>query len=388
MTYLDNAATGFPKPLEVYSALSKAAYELGGNPSRSGHIMSSQSGAAVYECREAVAELFSAKPENVVFTLNATHALNTAIKGIAKEKSHFIISNMEHNAVLRPIVKLCDEKGCSYDVVDVLNRKSFEILSDIRQKVRSNTCAVVMNHASNLCSSRIPVSHIGGICESLKIPFILDASQSAGHADISLSRDKINFLCAPAHKGLYGIMGTGFLISDGKYSLSTLTEGGSGFNSTDPHMPSALPEHLEAGTLPVPAIAALMAGCKFISSIGINEIARHDEMLFSDLYYKLSEIKGIKIYRPDLHGACFLFNINNVRSDTVGEFLSDSGICVRSGFHCAPLAHTSLKTGEYGAVRVSFGIFNTKEDNDALYFAIKDMMRDNAFLKGNAYEKE
>ena len=375
MIYLDNAATSFPKPTEVYTAAEHALRELGGNPSRSGHIMSEKSGNEVYECREALSRMFSAKPENIVFTLNATHALNLAIKGTSVEGAHYIISNMEHNAVLRPLTRLCEEKGCSYDIIDVLDKKSADLLRDIKKKIRANTRALIMNHCSNLCSNRIYPRRIGELCEKEGIIFILDASQSAGHIAIDIDKEKINILCAPAHKGMLGIMGGGFLISDGKYTLDTLLEGGSGFNSTDIHMPALLPERLEAGTLPTPAIASLRAGCEFIEKTGISQIRSHENMLFCDMVNKLSEIKQVKIYRPGSIGSCLLFNVKGLRSDMVGEYLAEREICVRSGFHCAPLAHKSLCTGEYGAVRVSYGFFNSVKDNEALYFAIKDLIR-------------
>lgn len=372
MIYLDNAATSYPKPESVYRAVANAVRKLGGNPSRSGHKLSAASGDAVFECREKIAKMFGADEDKVVFCENATHALNTAIKGIAKSGDHFIISNTEHNAVLRPIIKLCEESNCEYDTIDIIDKKYYEITSNIASKIRKNTRAVVMNHVSNLCPVKIPVREICFLCQKYDMAFILDASQSAGHFDIDIKRDKINFLCAPAHKGMYGIMGLGFLISDGKYELSTLTEGGSGYNSASPHMPINLPEHLEAGTLPVPAIAALSAGCDFVSEFGIENISSMEKRFYLGLCDRLSTFDGIKIYRKEDAGACLLFNLDRAKSDSVGQYLSDKGICVRSGFHCSPLGHKSLETGEYGAVRVSFGAFNTFSDLDALYLAMKE----------------
>lgn len=372
MIYLDCAATSYPKPESVYRAVSKGVRVLGGNPSRSGHKLSAVSGDSVFECREKLARMFGSDEDKVVFCENATHALNTAIKGIARYGDHFIISNTEHNAVLRPIIKLCEENGCEYDIIDIIGKKYFEITSDILSKVRKNTRAVVMNHTSNLCPVKIPVREICILCQKYNIAFILDASQSAGHTDINIKRDKINIMCAPAHKGMYGIMGLGFLISDGKYDIGTLTEGGSGYNSASPHMPKNLPEHLEAGTLPVPAIAALSAGCDFISELGVENISSLEKKLYLGLCDRLDRFNNIKIYRKEDTGACLLFNLEGAKSDTVGEYLSDKGICVRSGFHCSPLGHKSLGTGEYGAVRVSFGAFNTFSDLDALYLAMKE----------------
>lgn len=373
MIYLDNAATSYPKPASVYRAVSRNATFLGGNPSRSGHFLCARSEDAVYRCREALASMFGGDAEKTAFTLNATHALNLAIKGISRKGAHFIVSNMEHNAVMRPIFKLCNEEECSYTVIDVLNKSEFDILREIRASIRENTAAIIMNHASNLCSNTLSAKAIGNLSGELNIPFILDASQSAGHTSINIKGDKINFLCAPGHKGMYGLMGAGFLISDGKYTLDTLMEGGSGYNSSSPTMPENLPERLEAGTLPVYAISALEAGCEFIAKMGIEEIKRREYALYTKFSDRLYDLKNITVYHGNSFGSCLLFNIKDIPSDIVGEYLSSMRICVRSGFHCAPLAHSSLRTGDYGAVRLSFGIFNTEKDADELYYALKKL---------------
>ncbi len=375
MIYLDNAATGYPKPECVYKAADNAFRIYGGNPSRSGHRLSAISSDAVYECREKVAGLFGASPENVVFTQNATYALNIAIKGITSYGDHFIISDMEHNAVFRPVVSLCESKGCSYDVVHVIGASSDAILRDIKTKIKPQTRAVIMNHSSNLCSFRIPVERIGKLCKENGILFVLDASQSAGHTDINMPRSSVNLLCAPAHKGLLGMMGLGILLSDGSTNIATLIEGGSGHDSANVHMPNDLPERLEAGTLAVPVISALNTGISFLSEFGINEIAEHEKQLFCIARDRLYDNKRVKIYLPDYEGNCFLFNVNGIPSEQIGEYLSKEGIFVRCGLHCAPLAHRALNTGEFGAVRVSFGIFNTRSDVKTMTDAINRLTK-------------
>ncbi len=380
MIYLDNAATSFPKPARVYRSLMGAAQYLGGNPSRSGHILSARSSDAVYECREAVARLFGAEPENVVFTLNATYALNMAIKGVAKYGDHFLISDMEHNAVLRPIVELCESRGCSYTVIPTHEKSKEEIIASLYESMLPNTRAVVMAHVSNLCAGAIPIREIGEFCRRRGLVFILDVSQSAGHVPVSLS-DGMNFLCAPAHKGLFGIMGLGFLISDGRHELSTLIEGGSGYFSADPRMPKDLPEHLEAGTLPVLAISALRSGLSFISEVGLCEIERRESALSSMLIERLSDEKGVSVYSKK-SGSCVLFNIDGLPCEKVGELLSRENICVRCGFHCAPLAHRTLCTGEFGAIRASFSYFNTSSDVDRLVSAVRDICKQRRKLTG------
>lgn len=373
MIYLDNAATSFPKPQRVYRSLMRDAQYLGGNPSRSGHILSARSSDAVYECREAVADLFGARAENVVFTMNATYALNMAIKGVARQGDHFLISDMEHNAVLRPVIELCESKSCSYTVIPTHEKTKEEILSSIYESIRPSTRAIVMAHVSNLCAGAIPVREIGDFCKRRKIVFILDASQSAGHIPVSIS-DGISFLCAPAHKGLFGIMGLGFLVSDGEHELSTLIEGGSGYFSADPHMPKGLPEHLEAGTLPVLAISALCEGLSFLSEVGLSEIAKREHLLSSRLIEQLSYERAVRLYSKK-SGSCVLFNIDGIPCGRVGEMLSDESICVRCGFHCAPLAHKTLDTGDFGAVRASLSFFNTSSDIDRLVYTVHNICK-------------
>ncbi len=383
MIYFDNAATSYPKFQSIYRGIADKARSLGGNPSRSGHFLSSRSSDEVFRCRTALSDFFAGKPENTVFTLNATYALNMAVKGIAKPKDHFIISDFEHNAVLRPIHKLSEEKGCTYSIAKILGKNDIEVINEIENLINSNTKAIVINHASNICSFKIPVRKIGALCEKHGIFFILDASQSAGHEPINIQKDKINILCAPAHKGLYGTMGLGFLITDGKTEISTLTEGGSGYNSGNLFMPEELPEHLEAGTLPVPAISALLSGLEEIKKIGIPKINAHEKDLFSLLRSYLQDIPKIRIYLPEHEGACFLFNIDGITSNSVDEILQQNGICVRSGFHCCPLGHSSLETGEFGAVRVSFGIHNTREE----VRRFSDCIRDTVTYKNNLKER-
>lgn len=371
MIYFDNAATTYPKPPSVYRTACEMTRHLGGNASRSGHFLSQVSSDEVYRCRCALGKMFGAEPENVVFTLNATYALNMAIKGIAEPHDRFIISDIEHNAVLRPMVKLKESIGCDFDVARTVGRSEDEIIDEIAALINQHTKAVVMTHASNLCSFRMPIRRIGKLCKEKGILFVLDASQSAGHTEINMKCDNINILCAPAHKGLYGIMGLGFLISDGDSRINTLCEGGSGYNSADTSMPADMPEHLEAGTLPIPAIAALRSGIYEIERIGFDRIEHHEKNLFLSLKSKLERIDRVRIYLPDCPGPCLLFNIDGLGSTTVDSLLAEKEICIRSGLHCSPLGHSSLETGQYGAVRASFGIYNNEREVSAFADAVK-----------------
>lgn len=364
MIYLDNAATSFPKPPSVYSAVNKAMRRAAGNPSRGSHKLSRFASEAVYECREEAAKLFSCEPENVVLTFNATHSLNLAIKGLARKNSHILLSDMEHNSVLRPVAALAGTHGCTYDVYGSHNGNSEQILEDIVSRIRPSTSMIIANHASNVCGIRLPVERIGALCKRLGITLVVDASQSAGHVNIDASRLNADAICMPGHKGLYGPQGTGLLILGKDRAIETIIEGGSGANSLEIEMPRMLPERLEAGTYSAPLASGLAAGMRWVKRIGIDNIARHESELATLLTDHLENISGVNVYDSALcrSGAPVLFNIQGVTPAEVGEMLDVRGICVRCGLHCSPLAHKALGTGEDGAVRVSFGYFNNESE--------------------------
>ena len=201
---------------------------------------------------------------------------------------------------------------------------------------------------------------------------MLDASQSAGHTEINMKKDNIRLLCAPAHKGLFGCMGLGFLISDGSCKLKTLIEGGSGYMSAEPYMPEDLPERLEAGTLPVPAIAALREGLKAVRKRDLYMIEEHERRLYEMMTDRLSSLPFVKQYMTEYRGPCLLFNVIGASSAAIDEELSRRNVCIRSGFHCAALAHKALGTGDFGAVRCSFGMYTTEKDIDLFVQALKE----------------
>lgn len=373
MIYLDNAATTFPKPPQVLREVQKCLSSYCGNPGRGSHRLSNAAGEKIYEVREQVADFFgSGNSENVVFTLNDTYALNLALKGFLHPGDHVIISNFEHNSVYRPIRAMADCDLIHFSVFDAL---APDTVGQIEKLIRKNTRAVIVNHASNVCSLTLPAEKIGQLCRKHGILFILDAAQSAGHEEINMDKMGIDVLCAPAHKGLMGIQGCGLLVlREGLPLPETVIEGGSGVNSLEWQMPDRLPERLEAGTLPTPAIAALGEGIKFVRSIGTDEIRKHEEHLFVLTLDKLSSISGVRIYAPKYQGSTLLFTVDGIPSDTVSSHLDDRGICTRSGFHCCPSGHKALGTPNDGAVRVSFGIFNRESETDALYRAVRELV--------------
>ena len=359
MIYLDNAATTFPKPRCVAEAVSRAISRYGGNPGRGSHAMSVRSAEMIYDAREALADFFGApSPDGVMFALNTTHALNTAIKACVKRGDHVLISSMEHNSVLRPVSALARRGVVTYDVFDAF---SDDPVAAIEAKLRRETSLVVCAHSSNVCGRTLPIREIGAFLHARGVRFIVDGAQSAGKREISVREDKIDALCVPGHKGLYGTMGCGALIAGEGFPTNggTLVEGGAGINSLDEEMPAFLPERYEAGTLPVTAVAGLLAGVGFVCSVGIDRIAEHEERLCRECAVRLREMPRVTLYSES---GVILFNVDGVPSPRVCEALDREGICVRGGFHCSPLAHRALGTGEDGAVRASFGYFNTRSD--------------------------
>ncbi len=363
LIYFDNAATTFPKPSSVTAAVTDAVTHYCANPGRSSHRLALRAAEQVYLCRERLARSFSCEPENAVFSLSATHAINTALKSVLKKGDHVLISDIEHNAVFRPIAALAERGFISYDIY---NCTAPSIIEELSAKIKPSTSLICACHHSNICNLVLPISKIGAFCKNKNIFFLVDASQSAGIIPINMRSQSIDILCAPAHKGLYGIPGCGFALFSEKAAkegvLSTFVEGGNGVSSSSPFMPEFLPERLEAGTLPLPAIASLCAGLELVNKLGCENIRQKEKALCSLMRRGLSGIQGIKIHSK-ADGSIMLFSAKNIPSEKFAALLDSGGICVRAGLHCAPLAHKKLRTPENdGAVRVSFGISNTEEE--------------------------
>ncbi len=376
--YLDNAATTFPKPPSVLREANVCLSSYCGNPGRSTHPLAMTSAQKLYECREKLAAFFNTDtPEKVFFTLNTTYALNLFIKGFLKKGDHVLISDLEHNSVFRPIWKMAKEGLIEYDIFPsyCLDPKCnpTRICAGIATRLRPNTKLVLCTHASNICSYHFPLKEMGAFCHKHGVLFAVDAAQSAGHVPIHMKEMCIDALCAPGHKGLYGTQGCGFLMLSKDLSLDTLVEGGNGLHSLEPFMSDEIPERFESGTLCVPAIASLLKGIEQLDRIGMDTIAEHEKSLFNRLCDSLQNMGGFTVYAPEHQGGVFLFNMNGVPSETVASALGERGICVRGGFHCSPLGHMTLGTGENGAVRASFGIFNTVWDVDYLVNSLSEL---------------
>lgn len=369
MIYLDNAATTFPKPRAVQMAVS-ASLQKGANPGRSGHKLSMAAASEVYRCRAAVADFFHCDcPECVAFTLNCTYAINMVLKGLLKKGDHVVCTNLEHNAVMRPLHALT-QQGITYTAVPVCEGDNDATVDNFRKALQSNTALVICTQASNVTGVRVPVERIAALCKEYAIPIAVDCAQSAGVLPITMDETGIDFLCAPGHKGLYGPMGTGILLTQKGDKLRTILEGGTGTSSSDYLHPVEMPERFEPGTQNLSGIAGLRAGIGFLQAKKPGRIFLHEMQLIQNLYDRLAKMESIQLYtqRPTLthHVPVLSFNVKNVDSETVGQMLSDRGIAVRAGLHCAPAAHTSIGTLESGTVRVSPSAFTTKEDINRL----------------------
>ena len=376
LIYLDNAATGYPKPQRVVDRVREFMQNDGGNAGRGSHELAMRAAQTVFECRSRLAELFDAdSPERVCFALNTTQALNTCIKGILKKGDHVLISDIEHNAVYRPVYKLYSSGIIEYDLFPSLvldpERSAERICKGIEARVKRNTKMLICTGASNICSATMPLFEIGRLCRRLGIIFAVDGAQCAGHLPISLKKMNIDILCLPGHKGLFGPQGCGVMMLGRELQMNTLIEGGNGVDSLDGSMSYDIPERYEAGTLPLAAIAGLSAGLEVLRTIGIDRICEHERKLFCRACEQLGEIKGIRLYASQHEGAVLLFNIDGKGSEESARRLGDQGICVRGGYHCCALGHKTLGS-DTGGVRVSFGPFNSSDDVDALCRAVKD----------------
>lgn len=368
----DNAATTYPKPKEVRLAVNNAVEMLGGNAGRGGHQLAARTSAAVFSSRETIAEFFGAEAENVVFTLNCTAALNMAVKGIMHDGGHLIISGMEHNSVARPAAALAIEKKIMLSVADVYSNDEMTVDS-FRNHIRPDTKAIICTYASNVTGQLMPIKKIADLCKEKGICFIVDGAQVCGIIDVKLS-DGINILCTAGHKGLYGVTGTGLLITDGKYKIHPIIEGGTGSSSTGFKQPDFLPDSLESGTMNVLGAISLKSGIDFINRIGVECIRRHEERMCDIFINGLKNDKRIKIYRRNEceYVPIVSFNISGVPSEKTAQLLSEKGFCLRAGFHCAALAHSTLGT-DNGTVRFAPSVFSRENDVIRLVKTIKFM---------------
>lgn len=356
MIYLDNAATTLPKFPSVTAAVGRAMTSMS-SPGRGVYAPAMRASDVLLDCRIAASELFHVQdPEKVVFTFNATHALNIAIRSLADANSRVLISGFEHNAVTRPLHAI----GCE---VRIAGRRLFDTadtLSQFREQIGWATL-VVCTQISNVFGYILPIEEIARLCQDNHVPLILDCSQSAGVLALDFDALGADFAALPGHKGLIGPQGTGLLLCRG--SARPLLYGGTGSDSLSQGMPAYLPDRLEAGTHNVPGIAGLLAGMRAIQERGIESIFRHERQLLSLMLERLSHEPRFELFSDGGREQSGVLSVRcrELDAETLAARLGERGICVRGGLHCAPCAHESAGTLPDGTVRFSFSPFTTEE---------------------------
>lgn len=371
MIYLDNAATSGIKPPDVIGAVNAALQKYNANPGRSGYKKAIDTAYKIYEVRSKIKDFFGADDEqNVVFTPSCTYALNCVIKGIDLTGAHVVTSDIEHNAVMRPLFKT----GADFTIAKTYMGDPEKTVKSFKEAIKSNTKLVVCTHASNVTGAVNPIQSIGELCHELGIAFVVDAAQSAGVIEIDMQKMHIDFLCIAAHKGLYAPMGTGVLIAR-KPLENTILEGGTGTSSFSFAQPEEMPERLESGTLNVSGILGVGAGLDYIKKIGREKVYRKELALAKYLHDGLRKNNKIILYTPSPELNSFApvisFNVDGKHSEEIARFLAQKNIAVRAGFHCAPATHKKLKTESIGTVRASVGYYNTKNDINYLLNVLK-----------------
>lgn len=365
--YLDNAATSWPKPETVYQAVDRFMREVGATPGRGGYQQEEEAQQIADETRIALAQLFHApEPQGVIFTLNATQAINMALKGLLKTGEHVVTSSIEHNAMWRPL-KALEQRGVEVTTVACTPDGMLDPV-DVQAALRQNTRLVAMLHASNVLGSILPILEIGDIVHQHGAHFLVDAAQTAGSYPIDMQAMGIDLLAFAGHKGTYGPQGTGGLVVMPGIRLETWVEGGSGVLSRPDMMPDELPLRLEAGTQNCTGIAGLLVGVRFVLEQGVEKIQAHEMTLASQLIEKLQVIPGLSILGPGnlkQRTAVVSITVENYIPDQLSAVLDKVfGVATRAGLHCAPQAHQVAGTLDNGALRFSPGYFNTMEEID------------------------
>lgn len=364
MIYLDNAATTFPKPDAVWDAVVRCGRTRCGNPGRSGHPLAAAAAREVFTAREALAELFNIPDSSrLVFTCNATMALNMAIYGLLTDGGHVITSSMEHNSVMRPLHHLQRQGRITLTVVPCSPRGELDP-GDVKRAVQADTRLVVLTHASNVCGTILPVGEVKQCLPDL--PLLVDAAQTAGVLSIDIEKSGIDMLAFSGHKGLLGPMGTGGLYVAPSLRLEPLMQGGTGSRSEELMQPDFMPDALEAGTPDVPGVSGLHAGVRFLQEAGLATVRAHETALTRTLIEGLAGHEKIRIHGladPVRQTAVVSVTMDERDPGDIARSLDrDFGIACRASLHCAPIAHRTLGTYPQGTVRLSMNYFNTQDD--------------------------
>ena len=357
MIYLDNAATTLHKPRAVDEAVRRAMHAAAGY-ARGGYAAAMRAGETVYACREQAAALFGVRdPARVVFTMNATHALNLAIHALAQPGMRVAVSGYEHNAVMRPLLL----RGIDPIVLDTPLWDSAAMVEAAGQALADGAELFILNHVSNVFGFAAPVEEIAALLDEAGVPLILDASQSAGLIDIDVRRHPcLAAVCMPGHKALYGPQGTGILLAlDDRIAARPLLTGGTGSRSEEMRQPDFLPDALESGTPNVPGIAGLAAGIAFVRAVGPANILAHERKLTREFARALEGESRITCFAHPAQTGVLSLTVRGAAVENIAETLARQGVAVRAGLHCAPLAHRTAGTEETGTVRFSLSFYST-----------------------------
>ncbi len=373
MIYFDNAATSGRKPMSVINAVNYALRNLSANPGRSGHMISQSAAMSVYKTREEFADFFGAGgAENVAFTANCTHSINFVLKGTIGPTDHIIISDLEHNAVMRPL----NAMKANYSVAEVSLTDDAQTIKNFESKIQKNTKMIFCTAASNVLGKALPLREIGELCKKRNILFGVDGAQGAGVLPINMKNMDIDFLCLAPHKGLYAPMGFGVLIAR-KALNKTVIEGGTGTESINFKQPDMMPEMIESGTVNLPSIVACSQGLSFVKE-KFSCIHNYEMKLIYKLFDELSQLENVKLYNNPhigMYAPVLSFNINGVSSDTAAKYLSDNGFALRAGLHCAPTAHKKIGTLSGGTIRFSPSVFNNLNEVESLVKTVKKIKK-------------
>lgn len=378
--YLDNGATSYPKPQNVYNSIMEYMTQIGSNIGRGASSASLKGNHVVFQGREALANFFNFdKVENVVFTPNITYSLNMLIKGSVKNNWHVITSVMDHNSTLRTLHSLKNDGIIDLDIVDA-DKNGFINIDNFKNLIKENTKLVVLSQASNVCGSIQPLKDIGKICKEKGISFIIDSAQSAGCIDVNFKDLNCSALAFTGHKSLFGPQGTGgFLINDEFNDIcKPLIEGGTGSLSSDILQPTFMPDKFESGTMNAPGIAGLLAGINFINNEGLNTIKEHEDYLAKKFIDGVLNIESLVLYgstKTENRTPSISINSTKIDNSELGFILDNEyGIVTRTGLHCAPLAHKALGSYPNGSIRFSLGYFNDEKDVDYALYALNKVI--------------
>jgi cysteine desulfurase / selenocysteine lyase len=381
MLYLDNAATSFPKPETMLQAMILYQKLIGGSPGRSGHSLSINAGRIVFETREALASLFNIDdPLRIAFTNNATEALNIALCGLLQKGDHVITTGMEHNSVMRPL-RFLVAQGVELSIVPCSTEGVLDP-DDVRKTIRPSTKMIVLTHASNVTGTIMPVEEIGAISRQRSILLCVDAAQTAGTLTIDVEKMSIDLLAFSGHKSLCGPQGTGglFVRQGLDKKIQPLMRGGTGSRSEFEEQPDFMPDKYESGTPNTIGIAGLKAGVSFVMKQTMEAIRQKKATLTQRFIDHLREMRDdVILYGPQdssKQTAVVSFNLKNIiSSDAASYFEEKWGIMCRAGLHCAPAVHKAIGSFPQGAVRFSFGLFNTEQDIDLAAEAVRQILR-------------